>query len=318
MGRPPGTGKKQTTRSASTKAKKPEPQKELSCRCVRCGREYTKQMGNFRKVRSPMYKANDGYIPICDYCLKELYDHYFEVLGDKEAAIYRLCLKFDVYWSPEVYKMTLNGAIRDNPMSVYISRSNLVQVKYDCFDDTLDAEAVNNGEIELSGRDIRDMNEAGTTEITESDIENWGAGYTKDEYVEMDSHYDMLTQGKRVDDFLKNKYIKDMCVLNTQSKRSLSKGDTKTYSDLLAMYQKIASFAQIKVSEDVDTSNDCLGKWLAAVEEFTPAEYYKDKTKYRDFFGIGEYCERFIYRPLKNWVTGSKDRDKEFNLDGES
>jgi hypothetical protein len=30
--------------------------------------------------------------------------------------------------------------------------------------------------------------------------------------------------------------------------------------------------------------------------------------------GLGEYVERFIFRPLKNWLTGSKDKDPEYSI----
>ena len=52
------------------------------------------------------------------------------------------------------------------------------------------------------------------------------------------------------------------------------------------------------------------------IEEYCPAEYYKDKTLYADFDHLKEYILRFMSRPLKNLLTGSKEMDKEFNLSG--
>ena len=62
---------------------------------------------------------------------------------------------------------------------------------------------------------------------------------------------------------------------------------------------------------------DPLGVWISDIEKYTPAEYYKDKDLYRDADGIGGYASRFIFRPLKNLLTGSKELDKEFNLSKE-
>ena len=57
-----------------------------------------------------------------------------------------------------------------------------------------------------------------------------------------------------------------------------------------------------------------LGVLYRDIEQFTPAEFYKDKKLYKDFDYLKEYIERFMKRPLKNLLTGSKELDKEFNL----
>ena len=318
MGRLPGSGVKQNGRSAAGKAKKPAPKKERTYVCYRCTREYTKLLGNFSKTRSPMWAGNEGFLPVCNHCTQELYEHYFEVFNSKEAALKRLCMKFDVFWADSVYKMTLGGAVRDNPFKEYVSKSNLAQIKGTSFDDTLDNEAIENGNLILDKDEAREMAEAGEVSLSVDDIDRWGAGYTAEEYNILNKHYKELTVGEKKIDFLKKKYIYDMCYIHVQSLRALKKNESKTYSELLQSYQKIASAAHIKIAADIDTSNDVMGKWLAEIEEYTPAEYYSDKTKYRDFFGIGEYCKRFIFRPLKNWITGSKEKDKEYNIDGES
>ena len=317
MGRPPGTGIKQTQRSSPGKAKKPAPKKNQMFYCFRCGREYTKQLGNFSKTRSPMWAQNEGFIPVCNQCTKELYEHYFETFNSKEAALRRLCMKFDVFWSDKVYKMTLGGAVRDNPFKEYVSKSNLQQVRGTSYDDTLDNEAIENGDYVLNDADVKEAAESGDVNISTDNVEKWGSGYSNEEYMMMNHHYKGLAQGDKHIDFLKDKYLRDMCKTQVQASRALAKNDVKSYSELQTLYQKTAAIAQIKIAADVDTSNDSFGKWLASIEEYTPAEYYSDKSKYRDFFGIGEYCERFIFRPLKNWITGSKEKDKEFNLDGE-
>lgn len=312
-----GSGK-QTGRSAAGKAKKPEPQKEKTYFCYRCTREFTKLNGNFSKTRSPMWAGNEGYLPICNHCTQELYEHYYDVFQSKEAALKRLCMKLDVFWSDGVYKMTLGGAVRDNPFKEYVSKSNLVQVKGTSYDDTLDNEAIENGNLILDEEDMEKAVESGDVDLSTDDIAKWGAGYTADEYAAMNRHYVELTQNEKKLDFLKEKSVRDLCTIYVQSKRALTKNDNKAYSDLLQLYQKTAAWAHLKIAADIDTSGDTWGKWLAEVEEYTPAEYYADKTTYRDFFGIGDYLKRFIFRPLKNWLTGSKEKDKEFNIDGET
>ena len=53
------------------------------------------------------------------------------------------------------------------------------------------------------------------------------------------------------------------------------------------------------------------------ISKYTPEEYYKDKTLYKDFDGIGDYFKRFVLRPLRNLQLGTTDRDKEFFVSDE-
>ena len=61
-----------------------------------------------------------------------------------------------------------------------------------------------------------------------------------------------------------------------------------------------------------DESQQAFGVWLRDIEKNRPAEYFEDKKLYHDYDGIMDYIERFIFRPMKNLITGSRDFDKEF------
>lgn len=308
---------RQVKRSTAKRGKVAEPEPTVMYKCARCGAEYDKQQGNFSRTRSPMWaNGSGGYLPVCHNCTNELYHHYEEALGSREKALERMCMKFDIYWSPRVYKMMFGAVAQENQFKSYVTKTMLQHVRHESYDDTLDDDAVDNGDLVLPKEELQKAHDLGETQITPEDIERWGGGYTKEEYRMMDAHYRMLTAGETNIEFLRDKYIRDMCNIHVQSVRAMANKDTKGYADLLTLYQKVAQTAQIKVQNtDIDTSNDTYGKWLAEIEKYTPAEYYADKKRYRDFFGIQEYCERFIYRPLKNLITGSKDKDKEFNLD---
>ena len=67
--------------------------------CTRCGSEYDKQNGNFARCASPLVSGNDKYLTVCNQCLDDMYHHYFDVLGNRNDAIRRMCMKFDLYFS---------------------------------------------------------------------------------------------------------------------------------------------------------------------------------------------------------------------------
>ena len=78
---------------------------------------------------------------MCSECVDQLYQHYRDSLGDDAAAIRRMCLKFDIYWSPEIYRMIENGHTSQSRIRVYITRTNLYKYIGKSYDDTLDEEA---------------------------------------------------------------------------------------------------------------------------------------------------------------------------------
>ena len=91
----------------SSKPGKAAPVKEQPKKyyCTRCPRSFTKQKYNFPTSQSPIYRENNGYLPVCRHCIEEMYEHYKDVLGDEKSAIRRVCLKFDIYWNEKIYDM---------------------------------------------------------------------------------------------------------------------------------------------------------------------------------------------------------------------
>ena len=62
-------------------------------------------------------------------------------------------------------------------------------------------------------------------------------------------------------------------------------------------------------------SSKIFGVWLKDIEQYRPAEYFEDKKLYEDYDGIMEYFNKFVLRPMRNLLTGSRDFDKEFSLE---
>ena len=110
-------------------------------------------------------------------------------------------------------------------------------------------------------------------------------------------------------------------VVKAQLQKSVQNGDAgigalaKTYKEYINA--ATTELEDRKQKKEDSVKLDPLGVWISDIEKYTPAEYYKDKDLYRDADGIGGYASRFIFRPLKNLLTGSKELDKEFNLSKE-
>ena len=85
------------------------------------------------------------------------------------------------------------------------------------------------------------------------------------------------------------------------------------YVKLTEQYSKTFKQAGLKTIEEKDNSNnETVGVTLATISQYTPEEFYKDKTLFEDWDEIGDYFERHVCRPMENIMTGSETRDKEF------
>lgn len=279
--------------------------------CTRCGKVHSSQLKNFSKTRSPMWAANNGYLTVCVKCVDELYEGYLKQLGTVSAAVYRMCMKFDLYYSD----LTMNAVTSatgkfKNAFSAYLSKSNLTQVTFNSFDDTLEQQTQT---LVLSKSDLEEA-EINGIKVKKVSYDRWGDGFEPAEYNDLDAHYRLLT-GSVQDWGSAWPVIRSLCILDVLQKRALKAKDDKKFIDLASEYKKTYKEAGFKITQNTtDMEDQPLGVMAMVVEKICPAEYYKDKTLFSDFDKIGEYFERFIVRPFRNLLTGSADLDQEYSV----
>ena len=165
--------------------------------CCRCKRHFTKQKGNFPASQSPLYDGNGKYLTICNHCVDELFEHYKAALGDEAEAIRRICLKFDIYWNPEIYAMLNKASTSHSRVRTYISKTNLYKYVGKTYDDTLDeeyqaeierqeeAERIAKESVVTNIEDVYDEDEQ--VVVPESVVRYWGSGFTPEMYIELEN-----------------------------------------------------------------------------------------------------------------------------------
>ena len=164
---------------------KPVPEDRGKYYCSRCTRDYKKQKGNFPTSQSSLYRGNNGYLTICNHCADELLEHYKAALGNEADAIKRLCLKFDIYWNPEIYQMLNKANTSQSRIRAYISKTNLYKYVGKTYDDTLDEEFQLSQSIVSVVDNISDDN-TDTVVIDKNIIRYWGTGFTPEMYIELE------------------------------------------------------------------------------------------------------------------------------------
>lgn len=211
--------------------------------CCRCGTAYSRQKGYFPVSHSPMYRGS-GYLPICSDCIETLYDEYRSILSDDRAAMRRICMKMDLYWSDSIYDMVEKTAGVQSRIKSYVGKTNLLKYIDKTFDDTLIEESSQNSgnrpdrfefdESVLSNSDGGDD----LSSIDESVIDFWGRGYDAMFYEDLEKRYAKWTNGLGEISTVQESLYKQVCLNEVIIARSAAKGDvadkaTKNLMDAL-------------------------------------------------------------------------------------
>jgi hypothetical protein len=262
--------------------------------CFKCDK--SKKEVDFYRSNSVAYKK----IPICKDCLMEMYNELLERYKDPNNAILRICNLYDIHYDNDLVR-TLEK--KDSPLSLmrnYITRINsLQQYKGMTFEDS----GIRNTAVNVEGM--------ADSLIEKEDILFWGKGYSQSEYEELNFFLDRWKKTHKHDTEGELQCLREICAIQLEIQKSRQAGryDAKLAKDLRDWMQVAAvDPAKAKVSDSA-SSLDSYGMWIKDIEKEKPADYFKDKKIYNDFDGLKEYCENYIFRPLKNLLTGSRDFD---------
>ena len=285
-------------------------------KCTCCGKGFTTQNGNFQKSNDVLFQANDGYLPWC----KECTDRYTNIMtalysNNEEIAMRDFCQRAG--WNYDVTALcasmeTYSGHKDRSRISHYAAKKNLNCGGRKTYFDTLKFEYLNRQEEVIQSKEdikIKDISITGTA------IDRWGAGLKEWDYSILEDHYKMLKKNNPNCDNNQEIFIKSLCNLNWLMAKMLrtESCDSTKYTTLVEQYSKTFKQAGLKTVAEKDSSNDeAVGVTLATISQFTPEEFYKDKSLFNDNDDIDDYFDRHIRRPMKNLQFGSDDRDKEF------
>lgn len=283
-----------------------QPTKEVELhKCCYCGTR--------RPLSKDFYKSNSdffmgtGRLPICNMCLNDLYEIFLDRYKKPEAVIKRMCMMFDLYYDESLIDSSVKA--KSKPIAEYIRKLNMIQYKNKSFDTSLH-----------EGFSFRRINEKdsedydfGGDQIHPDDVIRWGDGLSATDYSVLRSHYKLLKEANPNYDSNQEIFINDLCYSKMLQLRSIRQGDIDGFNKMSDQYRKTFEKAGLKTVRDTSGDEDfSFGVNIEMIEKYTPAEYYKDKTLYKDFDNIGDYFTRFILRPLKNLMHGTTERDYEF------
>lgn len=273
----------------------------------------------FYKTNSPFYSS--GRLPMCKTCFARKFKEYTDLYQSKKKAMHRMCMAFDVYFDENIFDKC---AHEENVIGIYFRQLNIAQYKNKTYDDTIERGTDFIGDIKpVKERRVVVVDQYENVQeeepdLTEKDIEKWGYGFEPEDYKVLNTHYKYLKSSNPRSDNNQEIFIMDCCYTKMQQLKAVREGRLEDYAKMTDLYGKSYKAGGLKAAGDGNINDDfTMGVTAETIEKYTPAEYYKNKSLYRDFDDLGSYAERNILRPLKNLIFGTKDKDPEWYVKDE-
>lgn len=317
-------------KTTANKAKKnvapppPKPEQPKGFTCVGCGRTYSTQNGNFYAVRSPLFAKNGGYYPMCRDCIVHLFQQFVEFYnGDEYQAVERICMLTDSYFNRDVYDSAISNNMSGSRISRYLSRLHVLDgpnTPIKTYSDTqLERQRMEIGVTD--DEDVAAVNAEQEFQITDDDITRFGYDFTPAEYKTMRALWNKFTDGCGDLTASEEQNLGTMCKTKIFADRAAIAKNTQDYIKLMQLYQNVGSEFDERFKREAKAAQsngvEPLGVMIRKIEQYTPAEYYKDQALFKDADKMGEYIERFMTRPLRNLMSGEKTMDPEFRVTGD-
>lgn len=294
---------KKTTASKNTqvsKIKHLEKENPNFYRCPVCGKDYTKLDGNFPASQSDLYAGWDYHLPICRKCLDKLFEHYTDVYGnDEDAAIRRICEKFDIYYNVSLLSASRKITKNRSRIHTYISRANLTQYSGKTYDTTLDEEK--SEDVIETFEDVKDSKK---TKL--KTVKFFGVGFSDDDYKYLQEQYDDWTTRHECKTKAQEEVFKRLCFKQLEILKATRNGENT--KDLDHTYQQLLDTANLKPKQtnmDALAEDRTFGQLIRIWENENPIP--EPAEEFRDVDKIGKYISVFFLGHLAKMV-GIKNR----------
>lgn len=294
------------------------PLQQPKYKCVCCGKEYETIKGHYYTSASPAYK-DTGRLHTCNTCVQRIYTNLVKKYDSEYEALRRTCMIFDLCFSEKLFQLSEKRNLNSNRMGKYMSYYNMNQYKMHgkTFEDTIEEEKSQKAIEAVQDQYDVEVNideDTGQADLSQFK-KKWGIGYNPEEYLALEDHYNMLSSKLDDNDIVQQQLIRDLCDIKIQEVRCRTKGDIKGVKELKQLYQTTLGTANLKPKDTKVTLNDpdeCWGLFNEMIEHYSPSEFYTDKELFKDYEGMSEYIERFITRPVENFIINKHQMDEEY------
>ncbi|SRR5258706_2497970 len=280
--------------------------------CRKCTK--IKQNGEFFSAVDLILDTNK-LMSICSDCIGKLFEKTLESEnGNLQKTILHLCKMLNVLYSEQAITDSLKVIeTRNMDKSKFfgVYKSRLFMTKRSSVNDSQD-------DINLTYKDnpiINNNTIVSEFEVDPEVVDFWGSGYEKEDYRWLEKTLAEWKRTHKSDTMGEQTLLREIVFKQLEIEKSRKVGFSS--GSLIKELQDLMKTASVDPAKSniagSGKSQDTFSAFIKMIEENEPADYYKDKELFKDFDNIDRYFQKYILRPLKNFITGSRD----FNVDSE-
>ena len=281
-------------------------------RCPLCDKFKKGDSTNFFKGNGDLFRNNiNERMCYCKECLGNLFCDRVNRYHSELKALHYVCRIMDVYVDVDLFTPYLVQAKQGSisyatAFGKYLTKMGLTQYNGLTYEDSKP----------LTEKTVLEQ-VAGGKVVDHNLTRKWGKRYSEDDILFLEEHYAIWDEKVDLAKIEVEKLVIMICKLELQYENAEPGGKLEEGIEkrLLTLMDKANLTPRSMTKINSSDSARVFGVWIRDIENNRPAEFFQDKKLYEDYDGLLDYFKRFILRPLKNILTGSRDFDEEYNIE---
>lgn len=283
-------------------------------------------------VDNGLVDAN-GLLSVCKDCCSAIFDVFYDQHGSMEKAILQTCRVLNIRYDETAIGFTvghINTMLQqDKPIERIfgIYKAKLSQSQKGAIGDKNAAEDFTFVEpgYAIVANPLRDDEENARNLIM-----FWGENLERDDYVWLENELAEWKKTHKCDTKAEETLLKEICYKGLEIRQA--RRNNRSPGGLVEEYQKLMKTAGVDATKTSiagsGKAQDLFSSFIKTIEQNEPAEYFEDKQLFKDIDNIDFYYKKYVTRPIKNFITQSRDFNVEQDteeddtlweeLDGES
>lgn len=267
------------------------------------------------------YKAVDkglvdtnGKISVCKRCSQSIYDSIFSETKSIEKTIHKMCTSLNVKFSNEAVNatkahidtLTSKGKSVNAVFSIFL-------MKLTATNPSMDKKA----DIDMTYTDIGTIYvdkqfEVKDAPLPQEVIDRWGADLPPTDIKFLENEYVNFKKTHKADTYAEIVLLKQVCFMILDIERARRSGEdvNKMVASLQALMKSLDIAPNVSNANSNNNTDEAFGLWIQDIEKSEPAEWMKSDPRgdmYRDVANVEDLFQRYVVRPIKNFITQSKD-----------
>ncbi len=281
--------------------------------CRKCTKMLSKN--NFYKAVDNGFIDTNNIFSVCKSCVQELFNKTFEENKSIEKTIHKMCTSLNIKYNnkaasavqTQITTFIDNGKTVRNVMGIYLSKLIATNPSMD-----------KSADVDLTYSDIGTiyMDKANVIEeapIPKDVIDFWGKDVSKDDIRYLENEYLNFKKTHVAETYAEIVLLKQVCYTMLDIKKlRVNNDDTgPLVKELQALMKTLAVSPNVTSAANTASKNsESFGLWIKDIEENEPAQWLMSDPRgdiYRDVSNVEAYFQKYIVRPLKNFILSSKD-----------